>query len=385
MHLIFDFDTIEAMSDGVVLLGRDGQITDFNQAAKHWLPLCSKSADKIKAILTKTLRNKSKTPLLLDLFSEDQSANALYEVRLCNEGNNGFALLFTKKRFSVIAVSEVWKKNNFMQLMGDAMRHDLTEIIHEFDEVLNAQTSVAMASVKSHAQHLQSMFAAVEQLSRLADVTSMYPGDRVEVRKLLRSSIAAMQPSRCDYYKDVGSDMSAKEIGFLYGNESWLRCAITALLKGLEAGVPYRSQVNLTARQHGGFVTISAKSSSASLKRGVGTFHSQTSNDSNLHLVASTQVPLARRIIELHGGMLHVTELDPENSDKSFAIESFILQLPSGSPVSQRSASCQSCIVIQQNVAYAYDLAALTPCTPSEAHVSDEERALLTSIAATLK
>jgi hypothetical protein len=86
---------------------------------------------------------------------------------------------------------------------------------------------------------------------------------------------------------------------------------------------------------------------------------------------------LARRIVELHGGQLRVNAIDGDDSTQSNAIESFTLQLPTGSPANQRGKDCENCSVNQQATAYARDLAALMPSLPKETEVSDEERVFL--------
>jgi hypothetical protein len=381
MFFNFDTDTLEALSEGVVLLDRNGQITDFNESAKPFLTICNKASEKIKSLVISTMRENTKKPTLVDVLPAQEASNFAHDVRLCSDGKNGFALLFTKKRFAVDTDTHLWQKNNILQMMGDDIRHDFTEIIQEFDSIMNTPGSTPLESLTARAQHLRSMFVAMDQLSRLAQVSSMDPGDRISVPDILSSAIAALQYSHCDYHKDVGAGLSAKDVGAVYGSASWIRCALTGLLQGMEIGAPRRSQINLTVRQNGSFLTISAKNTIASHQRSPSTCQAELANETKLHLVASTRVPLARRIIEMHGGTLRVTDLDPENTDRTFAIESFTLQLPTGRPFNSHAESCDNCIFSHQAMAYAVDLALMTPSTPQPANVSEEEFALLNSIA----
>jgi hypothetical protein len=148
-------------------------------------------------------------------------------------------------------------------------------------------------------------------------------------------------------------------------------------LQCLEAGAPRHSHIALNLRQNGGFLVLTARPSTASDVRASVRVPQEAVKDPVLRLAASIRVPLARRIVELHGGQLKVNPLDGDGADASNAIESFTLQLPTGSPVSQRSKDCENCSVNQQATAYARDLAALMPSLPKEAEVSDEERAFL--------
>jgi hypothetical protein len=100
--------------------------------------------------------------------------------------------------------------------------------------------------------------------------------------------------------------------------------------------------------------------------------------DPVLRLAASIRVPLARRIVALHGGQLKVVLIGGDDANLSAAIESFTLQLPTGSPANLRSKECENCGVNQQALAYARDLVALLPTVHSrETEVSEEERVFL--------
>jgi hypothetical protein len=149
----------------------------------------------------------------------------------------------------------------------------------------------------------------------------------------------------------------------------------------MEVCAPRRSQIHLTTHQNGSFVVINAKNPIGSNLRGAVPLQPEASNEPVLRLVASTQVPLAKRIIEMHGGKLQVQEMDPGNADPSHGIESFTLQLPTGIPVHPRTAHCESCTVQQRAETYAKDLAKLIPFVPKEALLSEEERAVLATIA----
>ena len=376
MFLKFDADTLEALSEGVVMLNHQGVIVDFNRAAKPWLPVCNKAAVEIKAAVSRVVRNHIKTPLVMDLPGTDAAFRSANDVRLCENGQTGFLLLITQKRLIPAAVNDTDQSNGVCQLMVDAVRHALTELLCELGAIRNAEALAALAPLEAHVLHVRSLFVAMDQLARLDQLSSMYPGNRLSVPDLLSTAIGFITQGHCDYYKDLSSG----EFGPVYGRTSWIACALTALLEGMEAGAPRRSGINLTVRQNGGFVTISARNSSGSNLGGSIPFQSEGVNDAILQLVASTRIPLARRIVEMHGGMVHVTELDAENADKSFALESFTLQLPTGLSVAPHTGACKNCPVNLQTEAYAFDLAALTPWVPEEAQVSEEERVLLNSL-----
>ena len=99
-----------------------------------------------------------------------------------------------------------------------------------------------------------------------------------------------------------------------------------------------------------------------------------------LHVTGDIRLPMARRIIELHGGQLNIEAFDdaPSGRHQRDAIAGFTLVLPTGavSP-SLLQRECADCPATRQAEAYAHDLASLMTRPDSAADVSGEEIAFL--------
>ena len=380
MFLKFDTNTLEKLAEGVVLLDRYGQITDFNRAAKPWLKSCVKAADKISAIVAQTVRDSSKTPFRIDLYPKAEAPTQAADVMLCSDGKDGFALLFTPVQSSRQEAPGALQRQGISQLISDEIRHQMTELILYLGAIKDPKSAAEATPVWEHAQHLRSLFVAMEELSLIAQVGTLFPGERLSVVALLKNAIAAVNFRHCDYYIDVTAQDPATEVGSVYGSASWVQCAFTALLQSLELGAPRRSHIALSVRDNGGFLVVTARPSCTSDVSASVPVKPEAVEDSVLRLAASIRVPLARRIVELHGGQLRVNSIDGEDAAQSNVIESFTLQLPTGSPANQRSKDCENCGVNQQATAYARDLASLMPSLPKEAKVSDEERDYLMQV-----
>ena len=376
MFLNFDTETLEKLAEGVVMLDRYGQITDFNRAAKPWLKACVTAADRISAIVTRTVRDGSKTPVLIDLYTKADAQTQAADVMLCSDGKDGFALLFTPVHANPQENLGVWQRQGISHLIGDEIRHQLNQLIQYLGAIKDPKSVAETAPAREHAQHLRSLFVAMEELSLIAQVGTMFPGERLSVVALLKDAISSISFRHCDYYIDATAPESAAEVGSVYGSASWVKCAFAALLQSLEQGAPRRSHIALNVRQNGGFLVLTARPSSISDVSGAVPVRPEEAKDSVLRLAASIRIPLARRIVELHGGQLRVNAVD-DDPEQPNAIESFTLQLPTGSPGVQRSKDCENCGVNQQATAYALDLAALMPSLPIEAEVSDDERDFL--------
>ena len=377
MFLNFDTNTLERLAEGVVLLDRYGQITDFNRAAKPWLRSCVKAADKISAIVAQAVRDGSKTPFLIDLYPKADAQTQAADVMLCSDGKDGFALLFTPVPASQQEASSAWQRQGISHLIGDEIRHQLSQLIQFLGANKDPKSAAEANQVREHAQHLRSLFVAMEELSLIAQVGTMFPGERLSVVALLTDAIASINLRHCEYYIDATAPEPATEVGSVYGSASWVQCAFAALLQSLEQGAPRRSHIALNVRQNGGFLVVTGRPSSISDVRAVAPVRPEAVKDPVLRLAASIRIPLARRIVELHGGQLRVNAVDGDDPAQSNAIESFTLQLPTGSPGMQRSKDCENCSVNQQATAYARDLAALMPSLPKESEVSDDERDFL--------
>jgi hypothetical protein len=377
MFLNFDTNTLEKLTEGVVLLDRYGQITDFNRAAKPWLKACINAADKISAIVARAVRENSKTPLLIDLYPKADAQTQAAEVMLCSDGKDGFALLFTPVQKNQQEYPAASQRQGLSYLIGDEIRHQLNELILHLGAIKDPKSVAEISPVREHAHHLRSLFVAMEEISQIAKVGTMFPGERLSVVELLKSAIASVKLGHCEYHIDAIAPEPAQEVGSVYGSANWIHCALVALLQSLEEGAPRRSHIALGVRQNGGFLVLTARPTRVFDTHAAAFLRPEAVTDPVLRLAASVRVPLARRILELHGGQLKVNAFDGEDAAQSNAIESFTLHLPTGSPVNQRSKDCENCSVNQQATAYARDLAALMPSLPKESEVSDEERVFL--------
>lgn len=391
MFLDFDFQTLDKLSDGVVLVDRYGQVTDFNDAAKPWVSICMNAAERLARLIAGVQRNHTSLPMCVDLFEQTDAETqpepgpVLPDVHLCSDGKDGYALLFTLAQWPepVTAV----QSQGVLQphLIGDELRHELSEVIGEISALRVHTGAVQLQGLRRHARHLRAMFTSIDEVSRLADTHSMVPGERTSVLDLLEDTVARLAFHQREYSIQASCDRPAESLGLVYGNAKWLRCALTGLLESLEDGNPRRCRIALKVGQNADFLVLSARPEpewdapvSTTDVPGAATIAVPRDEFAGLRLASSVRVPLARRIVEMHGGQLDVLQAGPEKSNGG--ITGFTLQLPTGGPVNQRSKACENCLVNQQAALYARDLAALMPAFSRDAEVSDAERCMLLGI-----
>lgn len=282
--------------------------------------------------------------------------------------------------FASADLADGWQKHPVSHLISDEIRHSFASLLGELESLKGPESVDSTAALQAHVPRLRSLFAAMDQLSRLAQEVSMGPGECMSVEQVLRAAVAAIPFSHCDYHQDVSGNCCSGAPDALYGSTDWMECALTALFKGMEACAERGSQIQLTIRQQAGFVKIHAQCPAAAPAPDSDSPACEADQDQVLHIIASTHVPLATRIVEMHGGKLQVRQAEPLHAQQAYGIESFTLHLPTRNLAHPRPAHCENCTVRQQAAAYAKDLAALMPGVPAEATLSGEERALLAGI-----
>ena len=165
------------------------------------------------------------------------------------------------------------------------------------------------------------------------------------------------------------------------------------LKKALDEVAPKHSQIELQMRQSGayimlstGFATGARRGPRAPAATGAAT-NPQASEPLRhapaLHTEADIRLPIARRIVALHGGQLKTVDADSARRGGPSGLVSFTLVLPTGAMLpGGRRLECADCPTAQQAQAYARDLAALMSGPNPGADVSGEEVAFLMQVMA---
>ena len=166
----------------------------------------------------------------------------------------------------------------------------------------------------------------------------------------------------------------------LYGHATLLTAGLRALLESLDQGAPSHSQIELWVRQSGRHVVLNSRFASGSSVRARSPAPAAVSSEApSLRVEADLRLPLARRIVELHGGQLSTEPLEAApGKPQRPGIAAFTLLLPTGAAGElQPRPECIDCPTSRQAEAYARDLASLMTRPDSAADVSGEEIAFL--------
>ena len=362
---------LEKMTEGVILLNADGQVTDYNRAAKPWLKACLAGASALAKLIGKVRAGQQQLPVTVEgVFQRAAGAADFY---LCRNAPNAFAIFITSASpvAKTPATADVANPqaglgpDSFFALLGEDFRHELTSLrLQLTDAAAPSDSANHLARVQQQSLRLSQLLVALEQLCELHEQDAFFQGDRVHMGELIDATIAALPSRRSDFCVNKAlSDADGKQ-GMLYGDARWLGIALTALLEEMGASAPVQAQVEIRVRQSGGFVVITGQCRPflgrtpppAGAASPVGKAVYPTFG-------ADIRRAICQRIVALHGGQLKSVALDADEADpQRRGMASFVLSLPTGAPLYGRQmAACASCLAPRQTEQYAQDLAALLP------------------------
>ena len=385
MALSIDMPLLNALQDGVVLLNRAGHVSDFNRAARPWLAACAKAQPLLAEHIQQQIKHPGPGPVAIEPLEPFESFGLTGEasmapgLHLCRHGQQDYALVITAAQPQAHIATE--PQTHLFDLLGEAIRHEFTHWRSALDRAAPlAQPAPALADLASQSQRLSRLLVVFDQLSSMRSDQLPNQSERLSLMALTQTVLAAMPQRRADYALMVAPGGSARQHGMLYGHATLLTAGLRALLESLDQGAPSHSQIELWVRQSGRHVVLSSRFASGSSVRARSPAPAAVSSEApSLRVEADLRLPLARRIVELHGGQLSTEPLEaaPGRPQRQ-GIAAFTLLLPTGAAGEpQRRPECVDCPTSQQAEAYARDLASLMTRPDSAADLSGEEIAFL--------
>lgn len=382
---------LNTLQDGVVLLNRAGHVTDFNRAARPWLAACTKAQPMLAEHIQQQIKHPAPGPVAIEPLEPFEPFEALGlpgeasiapGLHLCRHGQQDYALVITAAQPQANTATE--PRARLFDLLGETIRHEFTHWRSALDRATPlAQQAPAWAELASQSQRLSRLLVVFDQLSSIRSEQLPKQSERLSLMTLTQAVLASMPQRRADYALMVAPGGSARQHGMLYGHAALLTAGLHALLETLDQGAPSHSQIELWVRQSGRHVVLNSRFASGSgVRRRNPAPAAPNAEAPTLRLEADLRLPLARRIVELHGGQLSTEPLDaaPGRPQRQ-GIAAFTLLLPTGAAGEpQRRPECADCPTSQQAEAYARDLASLMMRPDSAADMSGEEIAFLMNV-----
>ncbi|MEI6802034.1 MAG: hypothetical protein WCK83_02650 [Burkholderiales bacterium] len=380
MSLGLDVKLIEGMAQGVILVNREGQVTNFNRAALPWVKHVMAAAQKLRLQVEKAVKGTLRLPVKLDILKVTDPALCKHDVYLCEADAKGYALFVAAEELPASAPRLSLADENFFQFLSAENRREMTQLHNQLVGA-RASNSLDIDALIVQTDRLSRLLVAFDQLARIHQPDAFTRGERLSLAPLVEEVLREMPRQKCDYFISYPTGAAAQIQSPIYGDAAWLKCMIETLLVGVGEGVPPQSGIELRIRQNGRYSVLSSHYTHASAKAQASATKTASAAASILHLDTDIGAQICRRIAEMHGGQLSISELELDSDGKALrGIESFTVILPTSAPAQAgNQLSCEMCLAARQAERYASDLAFLTPSKPTS-EVSETEHQMLSHI-----
>lgn len=354
-------DVVARLREGVVRLDGRGKIRTMSVAARPWLRGLVAQSFRIVEWVAAAQRGSLTLPANLPLFDDCVDCpEPIPEVWLDRDGA-GYALLIVPltepDETGDIPRSEALA-SDFTLLMGAQVLDEIEAMRALLDKF--SQHKVAVEEMTHKAAELSALLGEISDLAELRQRDLVFADERFAPGALLGEILPGLPrqsgPEAISY-----AIQEASSVGPIYGDRAWMKRALETLLGRMGEACPPGYRVQLTLRQIGDYVILSA-SVAVDRTRAAGTSLSTDLPAPISPVGFGLRMQVCKRIIKLHGGVLKAVMGKPVQGwpAELVPIESFNLSLPTGLPVEDRSrASCANCRVTSQAMEYARDLAEL--------------------------
>lgn len=372
MNLNIDSLLLERMVEGVFFLNEEGQITDFNRASRPWLTGCANVAPQLEQLIKQVVSGAILAPVNVSALFQPWTSADPVDVYLCKSDPLGYALVFLPLlRQTAAAVSSGSGKGQVFTLLGEELRHEMTVLRGHLARLSLGHMS-DVDTVIRQSERLSRYFVAMDQLSQLSDRNALFQDSRLFLSDLIDEVLMEVSLPKGGYLVETEpGDLPAKP-GALYGDAGWLKCALRGLFEGIGEKAPLHSQIRIRLRENGGFVVLNGSFAQSVPTKRAASLEPACPQTVSLRTDADTRLPICRRIVELHGGLLEITPIHTDNAgEHPTGFDAFTMTLPLGSSAQGRSQSeCVSCLFFKQAELYARDMASLMPPRRSSPDIS---------------
>jgi len=379
MNLGLDMNLQEELAEGVIHLSTDGQATDFNRAAVPWVKYAMAAKNQLRQQMAQVSNGTLHSPLKIELPDTEDPVLHDHAVHLCTAGPTGYALFITNRRAAAQAASLAANDNDFFRLLGSQTRHELTHLRNTLSDASN-ETNVSGGSLPEQAHRLSRLLVAFDQLSRLHQNDAFQSGERLSLWRLVKKLVDETSRGQCSFHINPPMESKVESDSVIYGDATWLETSIRTLMAAVAEFAPAHSKVEMRVRLHGSYVVLSSHFSNASVKEVQNGKEAKPAATEALRFDSDIARQICHRVVEMHGGLLSVTERDCANIGVP-GIESFVATFALSAPSrAGTSTACASCPTALQMNKYAKDIAFLLSRQPVHARTSPQEIQMLTKL-----
>lgn len=358
-RLNFNEQVLNQMSEGIVLLNRQGHVMANNTAAKEWVQRCKVLDESFKRIIDQVVQGRMELPVKIGLLAKpDLAGTPLADAWLCRDGLQNFAIFISPHKLTTSSPKQA--EERFVSLLGNDVLQEMSTL-RGLLHVTEGHSEEREQAICKQSELVDTLLTEISGLAMLMQHEHLADEARVEMDKLIQQLLPTLQAAHHNPYVFKAGSVQQ---GVLFGKVSWLTYALRVLLQRLGQSAPPGAQIDVHLHQMGGFMVLNGSVSgkhAIDLNASSTEQQSMASSDSTAAHRALAQMMMCKRIIELHAGKLKINFMnDMVGSDQHLPqMESFTLTLATGISSQQKTASCAECPVALQAQAYAQDMATL--------------------------
>jgi K+-sensing histidine kinase KdpD len=250
------------------------------------------------------------------------------------------------------------------------------------ERVMRLSTDAALVGAGQHppSDRLSRLLVALDQLSRLHQSDAFQAGERMSLWQLVQQLVDETPLSHCDFYITPQTQSKSESDSVIYGDATLLETSLRTLMAAVAESAPAHSQVEMRVRLNGGYIALSSHFSNAPVRHT--THHKENAEPAKQALQFDSDIgrQICRRVVEMHGGLLTITETD-RATDGVAGVESFVATFPLSAPLRAGSSTeCGNCPIALQMEKYARDIAFLLTRPTALAPTSQQEIQMLTKL-----
>lgn len=342
---------LDAVRDRIIIVNKLGKIVYTNAAARGDFDggLSGLLVQReLRLAVERVAHGRDPGPVQLKLAGADGGGEREITVVPAPNGSDAAVI--------VHAAAEASGLHAEGRTVAELMRQHLHEPLTAFTDELHTLCKTRSAPDEDNVEHARTL---LDRLEKVMDMIAVFGGDALSGDERLLPRPLIEQAMRDGLSEALRNRVSIALVGFdttlppVYGSERWLQRALREIIEnaarhGLATpGSHGPVTVEVRAHQAGEFLTLTFRNRGAF--RGAGADGDQFipfSAAAGKPAATRIGLPLAQRIVELHGGSLKLRG-DDDNTE-------VVVQLPTGAP---RFSAHQ--LDVQQAQRYAEDLAKL--------------------------
>lgn len=346
---------LDSIKDGIMIVNLAGKLVFANQSARQSFPgqlqIIAEHADLKKAIAD-AATGKVNLPINVRLSIGTDALNRTTLVGTLIPAPNNVDYVYI-----IHAGLRSDEYTNSLHNFFELIRQELRQPILDFLKLIAPQQS-DQSPVTDHAKEI------INRLEKLIDVVEIFgddaliSDDRIVVKDLVTDVWKELAPLASNRRVEASLVGFNTDLPPIYGSYNWLRRAVRECLENAiihsrqEISNSLKSHVEIRAKQSGQHLMVIVRNLGVGLLPKLADRVFLPFNRAGLPKASPTHgmsigLPLAQRILELHGGQIRI------NHSNDSATE-LTLELPTGAP--QRDSTK---LDIQQAQRYAEDLAKL--------------------------